>query len=74
MATYAVIENEKVINVILADSKEVAEEVTGLQCIDCADGWDYENGIDENGFFPKPVIVDPVIVEPAIEEPAEDNG
>ena len=33
MAIYAVIENNTVINVIVADSKEIAEEVTGKLCI-----------------------------------------
>jgi hypothetical protein len=56
MANFAVIENNKVSNVIAADSKKVAEEVTGLMCIDCTDGWDYDNGIDGGDFFPTPVI------------------
>lgn len=34
MATYAVIENGTVINVIVADSKEIAEQVTGLECVE----------------------------------------
>lgn len=34
MANYAVIQNDKVTNVIVADSKEIAEEVTGLICIE----------------------------------------
>lgn len=55
MANYAVIENNKVINVIAADTKEVAEEVTGFTCIDVTDGWDYGNGIDGGDFFPAPV-------------------
>ena len=49
---YAVIENNKVVNVIVADSKEISEQVTGLTCIDVTDGWDYENGIDGGNFFP----------------------
>ena len=52
---YAVIENNKIINIIVADSKEIAEEATGLSCIDCTDGWDYSNGIDGGIFFPAPV-------------------
>jgi hypothetical protein len=57
MANYAVINNEKVINVILADSKEIAEEVTGLTCIEYTEenpagiGWTYD-GTD----FTAPVI------------------
>lgn len=52
---YAVIENNKVVNVIIADSKEIAEEATGLTCIDCTDGWNYNNDIDGGDFFPAPV-------------------
>jgi hypothetical protein len=51
----AVIENNKVVNIILADSVEIAEEITGLQCIDYTDGWDYTNGIDTNNFIPAEV-------------------
>ena len=32
---YAVIENDKVINVIVADDITIAEEVTGKECIEC---------------------------------------
>lgn len=52
---YAVINNGIVTNVIIADTKEIAEEVTGLTCIDVSDGWDYDNGIDGGDFFPVPV-------------------
>lgn len=34
MATFAVIESNKVTNVIVADTKEIAETVTGLTCIE----------------------------------------
>jgi len=34
MANFAVIENEKVTNTIVADSKAIAEEVTGKTCIE----------------------------------------
>lgn len=34
MANFAVIENGMVINTILADSKAVAEEVTGKTCVE----------------------------------------
>ena len=34
MAKFAVVENNKVINVIVADTKEIAEEVTGLTCVE----------------------------------------
>ena len=34
MAKFAVIDGDNVINTILADSKEIAEEVTGKNCIE----------------------------------------
>ena len=34
MAKFAVIENDIVKNVILADTKEIAEQVTGLTCVE----------------------------------------
>jgi hypothetical protein len=48
MANYAVIQNNTVTNVIVADSKEIAEEVTGLLCIEYTEenptniGWTYD--------------------------------
>jgi hypothetical protein len=36
MKTYAVIQNNKVINVIVAESKEIAEEVTNFTCVEYA--------------------------------------
>ena len=55
MANYAVIDNINVINIIIADSKEIAEEITGKICVlynetDKAEiGGTYENNI----FIPK---------------------
>lgn len=37
MANYAVLENENIINIIIADSKEIAEEITGKVCIEYTD-------------------------------------
>jgi hypothetical protein len=34
MNNYAVMENDKVINIIIADSKEIAEGVSGHNCIE----------------------------------------
>ena len=44
MANYLIIKDDKVINVIVADTKEIAEEVTGLEAIDSSNlnvgiGW-----------------------------------
>ena len=35
MTNYAVINNDLVVNIIVADSKEIAEEATGKLCIEC---------------------------------------
>jgi hypothetical protein len=32
---YAVIENNQVLNVIVAESLKIAEEVTGQECVEC---------------------------------------
>ena len=51
MSNFAVIQNNKVSNVIVAESKEIAETVTGLTCIEytpeinCNIGWDYIDGV-----------------------------
>lgn len=53
MANYAVIQNNKVVNVIVADSKETAEEVTGSTCIEYTEtnpagiGWTYNGSTFE---------------------------
>ena len=67
MANYAVIKDGIVNNVIVADTKEIAETVTGLTCIEYTDetpagiGWTY----DGTNFSA------PVIEVPAEETPAE---
>ena len=50
MKTFAVINGENVINTIVANSKAIAEEVTGLTCIEytverAESGGTYKNGI-----------------------------
>lgn len=48
MATFAVIENNTVTNVVVAETKEIAETVTGLTCIEYTEenpagiGWGYD--------------------------------
>lgn len=44
---YAVISDNTIVNVILADSKEVAESVTQLECIE----YDEENPVDIGYFW-----------------------
>ena len=67
MANFAVIEANKVINVIVADTKEIAEEVTNKTCIEYTEenpagiGYTYENG----------VFIAPIIEKPVVEVPTE---
>lgn len=57
MANYAVINGNIVENIIVADTKEIAEEVTGKTCIEYTDenpagiGWTYADGV-----FTAPVV------------------
>jgi len=37
MAKFAVILDDKVFNTIIADTKEIAEEVTGMTCVEYSD-------------------------------------
>jgi hypothetical protein len=37
MAKFAILENNIVINIIIADSKEIAEEATGLSAVEYTD-------------------------------------
>lgn len=61
MKNFAVIENNIVINVIVADSKEIAEEATNQTCVEYTNenpagiGWTY-NGVS----FDAPVVEEPV--------------
>ena len=67
MANYAVIKDGTVNNTIVADSKEIAESVTGLTCIEFqlepgapGIGWSYD-GTD----FSAPVTEEPVEETPS---------
>lgn len=51
MRTYAVIEDNKVINIIVGVEPEVVA-ANPDKYIDYTDGWDYNNGIDFGNFFP----------------------
>lgn len=50
--TYAVIENNKVVNVIVGIEEEVLA-ANPDKYIETTNGWDFDNGIDANGFFIK---------------------
>ena len=54
MRTFAVIENNKVINIIVGVEDEVVA-ANPNKYIEYTDGWDYSNGIDGGVFFPVPV-------------------
>lgn len=54
---YAVIEDNKVINVVVdVDAKELKKNPK--KYIDYTDGWDYNNGIDGGVFFPNETVVE----------------
>jgi hypothetical protein len=56
MSQFAVIENNKVVNIIIADSKSVAEEITGLLCVEYSDYNPAYLGLGFNdGVFEQPV-------------------
>jgi hypothetical protein len=62
MGNFAVLdENNKVSNIIVADSKEIAEEVTGLVCEEYFDenrahiGLGYADGVFEQPPTPEPI-------------------
>lgn len=51
MKNFAVVKNYEVINMVVADSKEIAESLTSLECVeyatytDCGIGWTYIDGV-----------------------------
>lgn len=57
MRTFAVIENNKVVNVIVGVEDEVVAANPG-KYIDYTDGWDYNNGIDGGIYFPTPEVTE----------------
>lgn len=61
MATFAVIKDELVVNNILADTKQIAEEVTGLLCIENNNGAGNVGDTWDGSSFIKPYI-DPAIL------------
>ena len=54
MKKFAVIENNKVVNIIVGVEDEVVAANPG-KYIEYTNGWDYNNGIDGGDFFPVPV-------------------
>ena len=65
MPNYGVIENDVITNVIVAETKEIAETVTQLVCVeiphyDVGVGWTYRGGR-----FSAPVVEEPTEETPA---------
>jgi hypothetical protein len=60
MANFAIIENDVVTNVIVADSKEIAEEVTGAEALETIGqpwiGWQRVDGEWVDPFRPVEVV------------------
>lgn len=52
---FAVIENNKVINIIVGVEDEVVA-ANPDKYIEYTNGWDFENGIDGGKFFSKPIV------------------
>jgi hypothetical protein len=50
---FAVIENDKVVNIIVGVEDEVVAANPG-KYVEYTNGWDYNNGIDGGVFFPLP--------------------
>ena len=74
MKTFAVIENEKVLNTIIADSKAIAEEVTGKTCVEYTESNPACIGLGYNGItfeqhpLPEIIIEEELLPEIIIEE------
>ena len=60
MTNYAVINGNVVENIIVADTKEIAEQITGKECVEYTDSnpagirWTYADGV-----FTAPIIETP---------------
>jgi hypothetical protein len=59
MANFAIVEDTKVTNIILADSKAIAEEVTGKTCVEYTDANPAHIGLGYDGTtFEQPALVE----------------
>ena len=74
MINYAIKDKNKIVNVILAETKEIAEEVTGLEAIEVTEeqplGIDWEL-IDNVWTVPEHLVVSSLSEEIVIENPEE---
>jgi hypothetical protein len=52
---FAVVENNKVVNIVVEpDADELAANPN--KYVEYTNGWDFNNGIDGDKYFPKPII------------------
>lgn len=65
MANYLIIENDKVINVIVADSKALAIELTGKEVIESTSSEPWINWTRSGNTWTAPVIVEELPVTEA---------
>lgn len=55
MKKFAIIENNKVINIVVGVEDEIVA-ANPSKYIEYTDGWDFDNGIDGGEFFIKPEV------------------
>lgn len=72
MTKYAIIENNKVINVVVAETAEIAAEVTGKEILETT-GEPWINWTRTNGIWSRPVeVIDAELVQSELEAPPEE--
>jgi hypothetical protein len=59
---FAVIEDNKVVNIIVGVEDEVVA-ANPTKYIDYTNGWDFDNGIDGGSFFIKPIPDEEIVSE-----------
>jgi hypothetical protein len=64
MSTFLIIDNDKIINAILADSIEVAQEITGLEAIESTDSEPWIDWTRLDGVWSAPVVPEEISTEP----------
>ena len=74
MTNYVVIKDDVVNNVIVADTKEIAESITGLICVEITSepgapgiGWAYD-GVTFTAPIIEQPIVEELVIDPSLQE------
>lgn len=67
MSNFAIYQDNVIVNVIVADSKEIAEQITGMSAIE-TNGSPWIGWTKQGDTWVAPVIEEPVLEEP---EPTE---